>query len=146
MICQSKHTAGMESRKNRGERMKHRRIWIIIAGVVLIVAGVLGVVFVRQNWNSKDTGPHSIEITFGFDEFTFMKHTLSEGDRMSAIMMENNIGMANSVNDTRDYFVNYADNMKAQVQVDESLTVSHISLAYDPDRTTTSSDLADMGF
>ena len=44
MICQSKHTAGMESRKNRGERMKHRRIWIIIAGVVLIVAGVLGVV------------------------------------------------------------------------------------------------------
>ena len=95
--------------------MKHRRIWIIIAGVVLIVAGVLGVVFVRQNWNSKDTGPHSIEITFGFDEFTFMKHTLSEGDRMSAIMMENNIGMANSVNDTRDYFVYYADNMKAQV-------------------------------
>jgi preprotein translocase subunit SecF len=126
--------------------MKHRKIWIIIAGVVLIVAGVLGVVFVRQNWNSKDTGPHSIEITFGFDEFTFMKHTLSEGDRMSAIMMENNIGMANSVNDTRDYFVYYADNMKAQVQVDESLTVSHISLAYDPDRTTTSSDLADMGF
>ena len=126
--------------------MKHRRIWIIIAGVVLIVAGVLGVVFVRQNWNSKHTGPHSIEITFGFDEFTFMKHTLSEGDRMSAIMMENNIGMANSVNDTRDYFVYYADNMKAQVQVDESLTVSHISLAYDPDRTTTSSDLADMGF
>lgn len=115
MICQSKHTAGMESRKNRGERMKHRKIWIIIAGVVLIVAGVLGVVFVRQNWNSKDTGPHSIEITFGFDEFTFMKHTLSEGDRMSAIMMENNIGMANSVNDTRDYFVYYADNMKAQV-------------------------------
>lgn len=44
-----------------------------------------------------------------------MKHTLSEGDRMSAIMMENNIGMANSVNDTRDYFVYYADNMKAQV-------------------------------
>ena len=146
MICRLKHTAGMEGRKNRGERMKHRRIWIIIAGVVLIVAGVLGVVFVRQNWNSKDTGPHSIEITFGFDEFTFMKHTLSEGDRMSAIMMENNIGMANSVNDTRDYFVYYADNMKAQVQVDESLTVSHISLAYDPDRTTTSSDLADMGF
>ena len=146
MICRLKHTAGMESRKNRGERMKHRRIWIIIAGVVLIVAGVLGVVLVRQNWNSKDTGPHSIEITFGFDEFTFMKHTLSEGDRMSAIMMENNIGMANSVNDTRDYFVYYADNMKAQVQVDESLTVSHISLAYDPDRTTTSSDLADMGF
>ena len=95
--------------------MKHRKIWIIIAGVVLIVAGVLGVVFVRQNWNSKDTGPHSIEFTFGFDEFTFMKHTLSEGDRMSAIMMENNIGMANSVNDTRDYFVYYADNMKAQV-------------------------------
>lgn len=126
--------------------MKHRKIWIIIAGVVLIVAGVLGVVFVRQNWNSKDTGPHSIEITFGFDEFTFMKHTLSEGDRMSAIMMENNIGMANSVNDTRDYFVYYADNMKAQVQVDESLTVSHISLAYDPDRTAISSDLADMGF
>ena len=259
--------------------MKHRKIWIIIAGVVLIGAGVLGVVFVRQNWNSKDTGPHSIEFTFGFDEFTFMKHTLSEGDRMSAIMMENNIGMANSVNDTRDYFVYYADNMKAQVlmcpyeidgdrnyrasvyivskesendrrihmsidksqpeydtyykgpiqigdsleqvyeylhideikkygeleeknnrkyytcdsnlgvitfheepftglqelekyktpeeylktgntiqyiinfdtydlqvQVDESLTVSHISLAYDPDRTTTSSDLADMGF
>ena len=126
--------------------MKHRRIWIIIAGVVLIVAGVLGVVFVRQNWNSKDTGPHSIEITFGFDEFTFMKHTLSEGDRMSAIMMENNIGMANSVNDTRDYFVYYADNMKAQVQVDESLTVSHISLAYDPDRTAISSDLADMDF
>lgn len=126
--------------------MKHRKIWIIIAGVVLIVAGVLGVVFVRQNWNSKDTGPHSIEFTFGFDEFTFMKHTLSEGDRMSAIMMENNIGMANSVNDTRDYFVYYADNMKAQVQVDESLTVSHISLAYDPYRTTTSSDLADMDF
>ena len=43
MICQSKHTAGMESRKNRGERMKHRKIWIIIAGVVLIVAGALGV-------------------------------------------------------------------------------------------------------
>lgn len=126
--------------------MKHRKIWIIIAGVVLIVAGVLGVVFVRQNWNSKDTGPHSIEFTFGFDEFTFMKHTLSEGDRMSAIMMENNIGMANSVNDTRDYFVYYANNMKAQVQVDESLTVSHISLAYDPDRTAISSDLADMGF
>ena len=126
--------------------MKHRKIWIIIAGVVLIVAGVLGVVFVRQNWNSKDTGPHSIEFTFGFDEFTFMKHTLSEGDRMSAIMMENNIGMANSVNDTRDYFVYYADNMKAQVQVDESLTVSHISLAYDPDRTAISSDLADMDF
>lgn len=146
MICRLKHTAGMESRKNRGGRMKHRKIWIIIAGVVLIVAGVLGVVFVRQNWNSKDTGPHSIEFTFGFDKFTFMKHTLSEGDRMSAIMMENNIGMANSVNDTRDYFVYYADNMKAQVQVDESLTVSHISLAYDPDRTTTSSDLADMGF
>ena len=110
------------------------------------MAGVLGVVFVRQNWNSKDTGPHSIEFTFGFDEFTFMKHTLSEGDRMSAIMMENNIGMANSVNDTRDYFVYYADNMKAQVQVDESLTVSHIGLIYDPDRAATSSDLADMGF
>ena len=42
-----------------------------------------------------------------------MKHTLSEGDRMSAIMMENNIGMANSVNDTRDYLCTYADNMKA---------------------------------
>lgn len=95
--------------------MKHRKIWIIIAGVVLIVAGILGVVFVRQNLNSKDTEPHSIEFTFGLDEFTFMKHTLSEGDRMSAIMMENNIGMANSVNDTRDYFVYYADNMKAQV-------------------------------
>lgn len=60
-------------------------------------------------------GTASIEFTFGLDEFTFMKHTLSEGDRMSAIMMENNIGMANSVNDTRDYFVYYADNMKAQV-------------------------------
>ena len=55
--------------------MKHRKIWIIIAGVVLIVAGILGVVFVRQNLNSKDTEPHSIEFTFGLDEFTFMKHT-----------------------------------------------------------------------
>ncbi len=93
--------------------MKRRTIWIIIACVVIVAAGVLGFVFTRQN--SKDTEPHPIEFTFGFDEFTFMKHTLSEGDRMSAIMIENNIGMANSVNDTRDYFVYYADNMKAQV-------------------------------
>ena len=60
--------------------MKHRKIWIIIAGVVLIVAGILGVVFVRQNLNSKDTEPHSIEFTFGLDEFTFMKHTLCDYD------------------------------------------------------------------
>ena len=38
------------------------------------------------------------------------------------------------------------DTYDLQVQVDESLTVSHISLAYDPDRTAISSDLADMGF
>lgn len=46
---------------------------------------------------------------------------------------------------TIQYIINFAT-YDLQVQVDESLTVSHISLAYDPDRTTTSSDLADMGF
>ena len=40
---------------------------------------------------------------------------------------------------TIQYIINF-DTYDLQVQVDESLTVSHISLAYDPDRTTTSSD------
>lgn len=90
--------------------MKRRRIWTIIGSVVIIAAGVLGILFLRH------VEP-KINFTFAFDDFTFMNHTLSEGDQMNAIMRENNIVMTDNRLDQKDmdFWVNYDEKSKTQM-------------------------------
>lgn len=90
--------------------MNKRRIWKIIGSAVIIVAGVLGILLLRH-------AEPKINFTFAFDDFTFMNHTLSEGDQMNAIMRENNIIMTDNRLDQKDmdFWVNYDERSKTQM-------------------------------
>lgn len=90
--------------------MKRRRIWTIIGSVVIITAGVLGILFLRH------VEP-KVNFTFTIDDFTFMNHTLSEGDQMNAIMRENNIVQTDNrlEQNHMDFWVNYDERSKTQM-------------------------------
>lgn len=82
----------------------------IIASVAVLVAVVLAVIFLWNRFKTK------IEFSFVFDDFSFMNHTLSEGDKMNTIMQENNISAdATSLHNTNGCWVEYDERSKAWV-------------------------------
>lgn len=87
---------------NKGDvHMKRASILKIIIGVIIV--GALGAALFF--WISESNKDHDISFDFVFDDFTFMSFSLGEGDRMTAIMEQNNIQMSEGATNSKDYYV-----------------------------------------
>lgn len=93
--------------------MKRKKILLIIVSVLLVIAA--GFVLVSGKFDLGNGIRHAVSFDFTFDDFKFMNHTLSEGNKMKVIMDENGIGMSEGAVNSKDYYVeekvNYAQSL-----------------------------------
>lgn len=81
--------------------MKRVNLLKIIIIAIFIVSLGLAFFFVK----SENETDHEIFFDFTFDDFTFMNFSLGEGDRVTAIMTQNNIKLSDGAVNSKDYYV-----------------------------------------